>query len=647
MPDKNLLRAFVLIFAPYAALITAGFLVFSTFQYTYSVGLIRKNETVQLELVARSIVRDLEVIPSDLRVLVYDQSVQRFVNQPTGENLRWVEEELASFARSKPHYYQIRLLDTQGQERVRVVQDNDRIRVTPVSELQSKQDRYYFRPAISLGPDELYISPFDLNVEYGELVKPYQPTIRFAMPIYDKQQRVRALMIINYDGEYLLSHFDQLLSGSYGHIAFLNNQAYWIRSHHKEREWGFMLGHDKRFSQKHAEEWERIRRQDKGQIRTADGLFTFMSVYPLKLYSGYDDNSHENHDSHQHVDQDSYAWKLVSDVPSRVFDQVFMEHILGFFGLVWLALMLLGVVLSFYLGVSYLERSRLREQNELHAKIYDSSTEGIIITNHEQAIIDVNAAFLNISGYTRKELLGERPSKLSSGLHDANFYKNLRATLRDKGYWEGEISNRHKDGGIYTEWIRISAITNQYGDVVNYIAMVSDITQRKSTEEQLIQKAHHDPLTGAHNRLSFDERLEHDLLMAKRNQSHVALLYLDLDRFKPVNDEYGHRVGDVVLQTITRRIEKNIRETDMLARLGGDEFAIILSQVDSLEHVTELVETLSCIIHEPCCVEGLEISVGVSIGMAIYPEDADNPEQLLARADSAMYKIKEQHRSKF
>ena len=229
----------------------------------------------------------------------------------------------------------------------------------------------------------------------------------------------------------------------------------------------------------------------------------------------------------------------------------------------------------------------------------------------------------------------------SSGQHDRSFYKELWESLNKKGYWEGEIYNRHKNGSIYVEWIRISAIKNDEGHVNNYIALVSDITHKKSTEEQLLKHAHHDPLTGAHNRLSFSERFKHDLLLAKRNNYVMAILYLDLDKFKPINDTYGHQTGDKILKQVTTRITNNIRATDTLARLGGDEFIILLPQLEQESDAQKVANSLREIIRTHYTIDKKELYLDVSIGIAVYPRDGQEESKLIEIADRSMYENKQ------
>lgn len=636
-------KVFWLIFIPYLVLITSGFAFFTYIQYHNDLKIIEKNEQIQLELVRKTLIHDLKNILPDLGILVNNHNLQQFIKTPSNNLKQLIKREFASFSKYKRIYGQIRYINNNGMEVVRINHQNDKTTIIPANLLQNKQQRYYFRNSIGLRRGELYISPLDLNIENRQIERPYVPTIRFSMPVYDEQNNNHGIIVLNYYAENLLQHFDEMLAGSYGHISFLNRDSYWLHSHKAEREWAFMLDKDIRFNLQHPTAWSLISSRNKGQTLLQDGLFTFTSIYPLKLIGGYS-KSEVNQQAlpHHHIDPESYVWKIVSDVPTTTLDQNFYDELFGLPGSSWLILTIAGLFTSRQLTVNIIERKNLRDQIELHAEIYNTSTEGIFITDTQTNIIDVNAAFCEVSGYAANEIIGHPPSLFSSGHHDKSFYLEMYRKLDTDGYWEGEIDNRHKDGHIYTIWLRISAICNHNGILSNYIALASDITHKKSAEQQLLKYAHHDSLTGAYNRLSFDEQLKHELALARRNNTKVALLYFDLDNFKPVNDTYGHQAGDIILQTIVDRINHNMRATDMLARLGGDEFAVLLPEIDNRETAEKFALSLKLLINQPILYQEEQFIINASIGIALYPQDAENESELINIADQNMYKAKHQ-----
>jgi two-component system sensor histidine kinase TtrS len=280
------------------------------------------------------------------------------------------------------------------------------------------------------------------------------------------------------------------------------------------------------------------------------------------------------------------------------------------------------------------------EQLRLHAKVFQTSNEGIFITTPEPLIIAVNAGFSAITGYTEEEVKGQNPRYFSSGKHDKAFYQQMWSALIENGFWEGDIINRRKDGRLMFEWLRISKITDAHGVTTHYVALFSDITQKKASEEKLHRLAHFDPLTEIFNRHSFYDRLNQELNSAKRKELKFALLYLDLNDFKPINDKYGHIAGDYVLREIAQRCEHTIREIDIVARLGGDEFAFLLPDIQHDDEIDAISSRILNAVEKPVHYEGHTMVVRASIGQAVYPGDGQEAEKLIKHADQAMYREK-------
>lgn len=284
----------------------------------------------------------------------------------------------------------------------------------------------------------------------------------------------------------------------------------------------------------------------------------------------------------------------------------------------------------------------LNEQNRLAKKVFEHASEAIVITNAENKIVDINPAFTQTTGYTRDEVLGQNPSLLSSGKHPHEFYKNIWRTLQDKGFWQGEIWNKRKSGEVFPEWMTISEIRNKVGQVEHYIALYIDITERKEYEAQLVNIAHHDQLTGLLNRNLLKEKLEQTRAYADRHQSSFAVLFIDLDGFKRMNDQYGHDAGDEILKVTAKRLQSHLRQTDLCFRLGGDEFLLVYTEVAELGTAQTLAQSLLEAINKPISFEQAELFVAASIGIRYYhPDDSCSSEQLINDADAAMYHAKQ------
>ncbi|WP_162558505.1 EAL domain-containing protein [Saliniradius amylolyticus] len=287
------------------------------------------------------------------------------------------------------------------------------------------------------------------------------------------------------------------------------------------------------------------------------------------------------------------------------------------------------------------ERVEQEQKLKLDAKVFDNSQEAIMITDADQCILAINPAFCRITGYHEEEAIGATPTLLNSGRHGPEFYREMYQSLDTYGHWRGEIWNRRKDGTVYPELLSISSVLANDGQVTHYVAVFSDITSQKQSEEKLEQLAHYDLLTGLPNRLLLKSRMQHAIESANRNQAHLAALFLDLDQFKYVNDSMGHASGDILLQEVAQVLSHRIRTSDTLARLGGDEFVVLLEDIHSPEDATTVAADLINALNRPFRLnEHKSAHIGVSIGISLYPEDADSGDQLLAHADAAMYRAK-------
>jgi diguanylate cyclase (GGDEF)-like protein/PAS domain S-box-containing protein len=286
------------------------------------------------------------------------------------------------------------------------------------------------------------------------------------------------------------------------------------------------------------------------------------------------------------------------------------------------------------------------QYQRLATQVFQSTLEGIMVTNTRNVIESVNPAFTQITGYLAHEAIGKTPALISSGKHDAAFYKKMHEEISSKGHWQGEIWNRRRNGEIYPEWLTINAVRDDAGQVVNYVGVFSDITKRKAAEEQMLFLAHHDGLTSLPNRGLFVERLSHAIARAHRTQDKMALMFLDIDHFKQINDTLGHHVGDQLLQLVARRLTACVREGDTVARLGGDEFTVILESITQPGDVPPIAQKIIAALAQPMLLDGQELVVTASIGISLYPHDSEEPDELIKCADAAMYAAKKEGRNR-
>ncbi len=281
------------------------------------------------------------------------------------------------------------------------------------------------------------------------------------------------------------------------------------------------------------------------------------------------------------------------------------------------------------------------------ARVMESTSEGVVITDLNAQILKVNEAFCRMCGYEPDEIIGQNPRIMKSDRHDAEFYREMWDRITSTGQWSGEIWDRRKNGEVYPKWLTINTIYDENGRPINYVGISTDITRVKKAEEQLHQLAYFDPLTGLPNRTLFHDRLSQAMGRSNRYRHRIGLLYLDLDRFKDINETLGHAAGDNLLVEVSHRIKGRVRESDTVCRLGGDEFTVILDHITTNDHVRLIAENIITGLGRPFTLLDREVYANASIGIAIFPDDDNSTEGLLRKADSAMYMAKDAGRGTY
>jgi len=513
------IRLFFVIFMVTGALISGVMMVFYRSEIKTQLSTLKTQETFSVELQSLAVEGIIESIAGDLFFISQQNELKEYLGNRTTHSLDKIATEYLAIAKQKKIYDQIRFIDRNGLEVVRVNYNQGVPSRVPKDKLQSKQNRYYFKDSYALEKDALFISPFDLNIEKGKIEQPLKPMIRLATPVFDSENQKQGIVIVNYLGNSLLNKINELESVSEGQTMLLNSDGYWLLSPTPGQAWGFMYKDEQRtFGHLYKKVWEEIRLKKNGQMETADGLFTFKTIYPLKKGAGHTASPpNASMRSDANSSHDTYSWHLLSFVPSQAISS-YSNHLLT-------KLFAFGVVL-----------------------------------------------FLIIAS----------------------------------GSWN--------------------------------IAM--SITKRRIYQTQLKVMALFDPLTGLPNRRLFFDRLSMTLEQSLRNKYMFALLYLDLDGFKKVNDSLGHGAGDELLCTVAGLLKNLIRKSDTIARLGGDEFAIIIDRLKSAKDAEIVAEKILSSLATSIQLEAGNVNVGASIGISLFPADSNEAEELVQMADKSMYTSK-------
>ncbi|BBH22639.1 hypothetical protein Back11_39840 [Paenibacillus baekrokdamisoli] len=303
-----------------------------------------------------------------------------------------------------------------------------------------------------------------------------------------------------------------------------------------------------------------------------------------------------------------------------------------------------GILIN-YVGIfsDITHRKHTLSKLRLHAQVFSNASEGIMITDKQLKILSVNQAFTTMTGYTEQEAVGHTPRLLHSGQQNQFFYIKMWERIHSTGFWEGEICNKRKNGELYPEWLSITTLRDEKGNITNYIGMFTDITERKQSEEHLKYLAHFDKLTGLPNRTLLSELVNEATVNAMKMNRKLAVFFIDLDRFKMVNDSLGHNIGDSLLQLVAKRLSSVVRKGDIVSRLGGDEFIIVLQDLQEQEEAMMIANHLISHIKMPFWVEDNELYISASIGICMFPKHGGDFETLVKHADLAMYQAKIQN----
>lgn len=384
-----------------------------------------------------------------------------------------------------------------------------------------------------------------------------------------------------------------------------------------------------------------------GTINDSSSLISYKELNPLKmlqpLVMKY--NKSISDTLLDGINNMRYNLWLIHEIPDSYIHEKAWDNILK-----GVPYFLVGVLILFafstYLIRLYLRFNETNHELKIVETSFENSDDGMLITDAEMTIIRVNAKYEALTGYTAKELLGNTPKMISSGWTSESVYAEMKEALIRDSYWEGEIIDRQKDGIIYHQWLRIIALKDKNDKTAHYLGIARDITERKKSQARIQKLAFEDVLTGLPNRQLLLDRIEHAIAASKRHNHSLALIFIDLDDFKIINDSAGHMTGDKVLITVAQRLQMLLRETDTISRIGGDEFVILLEDVEQT-FVSNTIERILETFAQSITIGAEKYFVSASIGTALYPQDAQNTEELFRNADTAMYTAKNMGKNRY
>jgi diguanylate cyclase (GGDEF)-like protein/PAS domain S-box-containing protein len=644
------LKRFTLIYLP-VAIVLSGLLLLNFRQDEQrEIENITQRENSHIELAKAMMTQHFADVNSDVRILANLSVLQNYLDSGNPTLHDEVAKYLLVLSQVTRLYDKVRYLDASGKEEIRINFNDGKPAIVPREELQDKSKHYFFRDVFSLRQGEIYVSPLDLNVEHNRLEIPFKPAIRFGTPVFDSAGRKQGILLLNYFANNLLQSFHRAMQGNDQSGMLINRDGYWLENVNHADEWGFMLGkNDRTFGHDFPNEWRTISMVEKGALLTAKGLFIYSTIHPLLLGEVSSTGSEiVSGTSKQMITSSDFYWKIISFTPHAVLAGALFynqAHNRVLIAVIYLILALAAwIVSSLTLNRKYAE-----EALRVAATSFDSQ-QGMMITDSNNIILRVNQAFTVITGYPADEVIGKNPRLLSSGRHDTHFYASMWKRICSSGTWEGDIWNRRKNGECYPEHLTVTEVKDPNGNVTNYVGAMTDISLRKRSEEEIHLLAFYDPLTRLPNRRLLMDRLLQALSSSARTRRFGALLFIDLDNFKTLNDNFGHNMGDLLLQQVTERLTACVREADTVARLGGDEFVVILEGLSeqalkAAAQAKSVGEKILVTLNQPYQLATHEYLCTSSIGATLFHNKNQSLDELLKQADISMYQAKKAGRN--
>jgi diguanylate cyclase (GGDEF)-like protein/PAS domain S-box-containing protein len=589
-------------------------------------------EDMRVSLASAAVVEELSNVRGHVRYLAGSQLAAGLLDA-TDERARIdIEQDWIAFARSMDVYDQLRLLDLRGREVLRI---NHPAGGDPVvaarGQLRDKSDRAYFRDVVGLAAGAIYVSPFDLNVEENRIEKPYKPVIRFATPV-SRGGRALGVLVLNFRGQRLIDAARASIDSKTAQLMLLNSKGFWLAAPKPEDEWGFMFGDEHTLARRNPKLWQAIGRTKEGRFADADGVYLHRTIDPLAKgeRSAAGDRSGATEAS-----PSEHSWKLVSWIPTATFEARYAT-LRRDLGLLFIAAFVLVLPLAAYAAVLRVRRGAAERDRRLAARVFEATGEAMLVTDRKFRIIRANPAFMNLTGWDLSQIAGSEPDALlSRSRTPEGTCTQLKAQVA-AGSWEGMLWFRRAGGGDFPAWASISRVTDKRNGTRNCILTLNDMTDRVRDEERARAISDRDPLTGLPTRRLLMDRLEQAAARTQRADTQLAILFINIDRFKQVNDRGGHDAGDAVLKETARRLTSALRVTDTAARLGADEFIVLLEAIGDYAAAQAVAGKIVAAIEQPVEFGGQRHSVGASLGIKLFPEDGNNAVLLLRAAEQEM-----------
>lgn len=636
---------FLLAFVPLMLVIGASFYGYLNYRNGEVMSSLRAEQNRHLSNAFFRLTSQFESIVSDLFILAKSENLKDYVDSKASKSD--LARTLTLIARERRIYDKIRYISASGREEVAINYDGERPYLEWPSNLSNISDRFYFQQTLSLRPGMVYISDFEPHSIGEKIERPLKPIIRVATPIYNGTGGAAGIVVLNVRGNAILDLIRAQWEMSSGIPLVVTDRGQFVLAADKSQEWGEFLGHDTTFGSRYGDVWGPISREANGEQLTSSGLFSFrtLSAPLIARAAGVGNRVAMSRVDRNGIGRD-YSLKVIGHVPQQVISR--MTRITPYNWLMF-GLSTFGA-LSISLVFAGIRTSQLRSQQrvKLAAHVEKVTRDGVIIYDLGGQIVSINPAFTVLTGYLPHEAVGRQGGffRVPVNQQQNGEAEDLLVLAEKNSNVVRETMVRRRDGSVFPVSTNVSVVRNRSGGIANFIEIFTDVTHLKHKENTLVRQAYYDALTAIPNRLLFEDRLKVAMNTCARRNEKFALLFIDLDDFKKINDEYGHEAGDCILREVAQRLSEAIRESDTVARLGGDEFVIIAQNIENAANARVLATKISEHASVPVAIDDTAtLSVSVSIGISLFPDDGEDYSHLTKIADFDMYRQKAQHKS--
>ena len=644
MPLSPLFKRFAFIYLPIVLVFSIAVFASIWVDDQRRIERVSAREDARIAIARDVVAQDLTAALSDLRLVTQLPLLKRYLDGGPAAPSDQMSDYFLALAAETDRYVQLRYLDKYGHELVRVDYDNGKGVLVPPGSSRGNLHRGYINETLKLAAGEIYVSPMELNIERDQTERPHKPVIRLGTPVFDSAGDKKGMVLLDYAGARLQQRFREAMEGGDPHSAMLlNRDGYWLSSPEPEGEWGDALGRpDRTLARASPEVWRVLVANDRGALRTSQGLFVYTTVHPL-AYAARAPASGGRTIPIPSLAR-GYYWKLVSFVPHNVlFSASFYNQTWGR-ALFALTYVLLAVV-SWTLAAVTLRRKRAEEAlsktYEEIEDLYDHAPCGYHSLDGDGLIVRINQTELTWLGYQREEVMGKMHFTALLTPQGQETFRESFSRFKEQGeVHDLEFELVRKDGSSFPVLLNATAARDTQGGFVMSRSTLFDLTERKRFELELARQARIDVLTGLINRRYFFELAERELTRSKRHVQDFAVLMLDVDHFKFINDNYGHDAGDEVLRKLSKVCGQTLREIDIVGRIGGEELAALLPGATCVQAMAAAERLRLAIQSTLVSLQAHAVQFTVSIGVTSLMPNDEGVDELLKRADEALYRAK-------